>query len=129
MEAYERFMTIYFPATSRFAPDLETSSLLINCLCYSKLFKSSGTLLTLPARYLLELPTNSLGLGSCESSWNLQRESWIRTMPPPPDFSRPTPALPGGELGPEEEPPPLVSMYVAALVTSSIERRGVGCCC
>jgi len=50
-------------------------------------------------------------------------------MPPPTDFPRPTPALPGGELGPEEEPPPLVSMYVAALVTSSIERRGVGCCC
>lgn len=119
-----------FSASFRFVTYLDTSSCpgSLTASFYSKLFKSNGTLLTLPARYLLGPPVNSLGRGSCESSWNLQRESWMRTMPPTPDFPRPTPALPRGELGPEDEPPPLVSVYEAGLVMSSIERSGCCCC-
>src|SRR6266480_5691629 len=131
MLVYISFMTRCFPVSFHFVSYLQTSSRLGSSTAssYSKLFKSNGTLLTLPARYLLAPPANVLGRGSCESSWNLQRESWTRNMPSPADFPRPTPALPRGEPGPEEEPPPLVSVYEAGLVASSIERRGVSCCC
>lgn len=53
--------------------------------------RSNGTLLPLPARYLLAPPWNSLGLGNMDSSTNFHLGSWITIRSPlaaPPPFAR-----------------------------------------
>lgn len=50
---------------------------------YSKAERSNGTVLPLPARYILVTPENSRGLGSVSSGWNLNRVSSIVVRPPP----------------------------------------------
>jgi hypothetical protein len=51
---------------------------------YSNALRSSGTLLPLPALYLLGPPLNCLGMGSDSSGWNLNLASWTVNLGPPP---------------------------------------------
>jgi hypothetical protein len=57
---------------------------LVPSYAYSNALKSSGTLLPLPALYLLGPPLNCLGMGSDSSGWNLNLASWTVNLGPPP---------------------------------------------
>jgi hypothetical protein len=66
---------------------------------YSKAERSNGTVLPLPARYILVAPENSRGLGSVASGWNLNRVSSI-VMRPPPILLPPVPCDRLGDFAP-----------------------------
>jgi len=75
---------------------------------YANELRSSGTLLPLPALYLLGPPVNGLGIGNASSGWNLNLLSWTTNLAPP----LPPPIW----LVPRERPgePPFVRVYADA---------------
>ena len=86
---------------------LQTSH--VNPAIYANARRSSGTLLPLPALYLLGPPINCLGIGKASSGWNLNLVSWTTNLAPPPP---PPPTW----LVPRERPgePPFVRVYADA---------------
>jgi hypothetical protein len=75
---------------------------------YSNALKSSGTLLPLPALYLLGPPLNCLGMGSDSSGWNLNLASWTVNLGPLPPL--PIWLVPRERAG----EPPFVRVYAEA---------------